>query len=360
MKTILLLAALATTVAAGAQTASTTPDTLRWKKLPTESYRGKQDDIHFISETTGWYGNGAGKIYRTTDAGATWTKTFEKPGTFFRCIHFLDSLTGFAGTVGTEYFPGVTDTIPLYRTRDGGTSWEPVSYTGPYVKGLCAIDAVAEPFVNHGVLDMRYHLYAVGRVGSPANFMVSHDGGQTWASQSMGPWCKMLFDIKMFNRLEGIACAATSADVTEAHALILSTNDGGTTWTKRYESTRPYELTWKASFPSRKVGYVTIQSYNPDSTVTQQRIARTTDGGKTWRELPLVKNAKAREFGVGFVDDRTGWVGTATGGYETRDGGKSWKPVEMGRATNKIRIYRRPNGQPYGYAIGVDVLRLEH
>lgn len=352
MKALWLLAALAASITTSAQ------DSLRWQKLPTESYRGKQDDIHFISESTGWYGNGAGKIFRTTDSGATWQKLFDQPGTFVRCIHFLDSLRGFLGNVGTDYFPGVTDTIPLYRTRDGGRSWAPVSYGGPYVKGLCALDAVREPFVNHGVLDTQTHLFGVGRVGTPANLMVSHDAGETWTSQSMEPWCKMLFDIKMFNAREGIACAATSADVTQSHALILSTSDGGKTWTKCYESKRPYELTWKASFPTRKVGHVTIQSYNPDTTVVQQRIAKTTDGGKTWKELPLVKNAKAREFGVGFLDEKHGWVGTMAGGFETRDGGATWKPVEMGKAVNKIRIHRRADGTPWGYAIGVDVLRL--
>lgn len=87
-----------------------------WQKLNTEAYPGKQDDICFINQQTGWYVNGYGRIYQTKDGGNTWTKQLEQKGTFFRCIAFLDSLRGFAGTVGTEYFPNVTDTIPLYKT----------------------------------------------------------------------------------------------------------------------------------------------------------------------------------------------------------------------------------------------------
>ena len=34
-----------------------------WTKLPTEPYPGKQDDIFFVNERTGWYGNGAGKVF---------------------------------------------------------------------------------------------------------------------------------------------------------------------------------------------------------------------------------------------------------------------------------------------------------
>ena len=330
-----------------------------WKKLNTERYPGKQDDITFINEKEGWYVNGYGSIYHTNNGGTTWNKQIEKKGTFFRCIAFVDSLVGFAGTVGTEYFPNVTDTIPLYGTKDGGKTWNPISYKGPYVKGLCAIDIVKEQYINHGKIDYKVHIYAVGRVGSPANMMVSHDGGVTWTSNSMNNDCKMLFDIKMFDKNNGFACAASDEDLEKSNALILKTSDGGKTWEKVYQSNRPFECTWKASFPTKEVGYVTIQSYNPDPNVKQQRIAKTIDGGKTWNEINLVKDAGAREFGIGFIDENHGFVGTMNSGYETKDGGLTWTAINLGMACNKIRIYRDVNGKIYGYAIGVDVLKGE-
>lgn len=330
-----------------------------WKKLNTERYPGKQDDITFINEKEGWYVNGYGSIYNTKNGGETWEKQLEKKGTFFRTIAFVDNLVGFAGTVGTDYFPNVTDSIPLYGTRDGGKTWKPVDYKGPYVKGLCAIDIVKEQYINHGKIDYKIHIYAVGRVGSPANMMVSHDGGATWTSNSMNNDCKMLFDIKMFDKKNGIVCAASDEDMEKSNALILKTSDGGKSWKKVYQSNRPFEGTWKASFPTKEVGYVTIQSYNPDPNVKQQRIAKTTDGGETWNEINLVEDAGAREFGIGFIDENHGFVGTMNTGYETKDGGKTWTKVNLGMACNKIRIYKDANGKTYGYAIGVDVLKGE-
>ena len=330
-----------------------------WKKLNTERYPGKQDDITFINEKEGWYVNGYGSIYHTQNGGETWEKQLEKKGTFFRCIAFVDSLRGFAGTVGTDYFPNVTDTIPLYGTSDGGKTWNPVSYSGPYVKGLCAMDIVKEQFINHGKTDYKIHIYAVGRVGSPANMMVSHDGGVTWTSNSMDKDCKMLFDIKMFDKNNGFACAASDEDLEKSHAVILKTSDGGKSWKKVYQSERPFECTWKASFPTKEVGYVTIQSYNPDPNVKQQRIAKTADGGNSWQEINLVEDAGAREFGIGFIDENHGFVGTMNSGYETKDGGLTWAPVNLGKACNKIRIYKDANGKVYGYSIGVDVFKGE-
>lgn len=328
-----------------------------WNKLNTERYPGKQDDITFINDREGWYVNGYGNIYHSKNGGETWEKQLEKKGTFFRCIAFVDSLNGFVGTVGTDYFPNVTDTIPLYRTIDGGKTWSPVSYTGPYVKGLCAIDIVKEQYINHGKMDYKIHIYGVGRVGSPANMMVSHDGGITWQSNSMNEDCKMLFDIKMFDKNNGIVCAASDEDIEKSNALILITSDGGKTWKNVYQSKRPFETTWKASFPTEKIGYVTIQSYNPDPNLKQQRIAKTIDGGNTWNEINLVEDAAARQFGIGFIDENHGFVGAMNTGYETKDGGLSWKPINLGMACNKIRIYKDANGKVYGYSIGVDVMK---
>lgn len=326
-----------------------------WQQLKTEEYKGKQDDIYFIDAQKGWYCNGSGKIFKTSNGGTDWKLCFEKKGTFFRCIAFIDSLVGFAGNIGTDYFPNVSDTVPLYKTTDGGNSWIPVLYSGPVVKGLCAIDIYKEPVVNSGKLDYKTHIYCGGRVGSPAFLMISHDNGNSFVSQDMNKYCKYILDIKFFNLKEGIICAASGEELDKSHALIIATKDGGKTWEKRYESKRQYELTWKGYFPSPKIGYVTIQNYDTSKAMSQRYVAKTTDGGKTWKEIPLVKDINVREFGVAFTDDLHGWVGAVPYGFETFDGGKTWKPSYMGAATNKIRVITDVNGNKTALAIGVNV-----
>jgi photosystem II stability/assembly factor-like uncharacterized protein len=137
---------------------------------------------------------------------------------------------------------------------------------------------------------------------------------------------------------------------------VLRTADGGKSWKKAYEGKRTFELTWKASFPSRNVGYVTIQSYNQDSTQKTQRILKTINGGKSWKELVLTENFRARSFGVGFINNNLGYVGTMAGGFETQDGGQTWRKVKMGTACNKIRFYNFDD-RLQGYGIGVSVIR---
>lgn len=65
-----------------------------------------------------------------------------------------------------------------------------------------------------------------------------------------------------------------------------------------------------------------------------------------------------RQFGVGFADEKIGWVGTTPGGYQTIDSGATWTSVaDMGRASNKARIVRDGNGF-VAYAIGLVVLKI--
>jgi photosystem II stability/assembly factor-like uncharacterized protein len=330
-----------------------------WSKLETDPYRGKQDDIFFVSPEIGWYVNGSGKIYKTTDGGKSWVKKLDRPGTYFRCVGFVDEKRGFAGNIGPDYFPNVSDPQPLYETRDGGETWSVVEkIEGPAVKGLCAIHIVRKPFINAGVLDHKVRIYAAGRVGGPPFLLRSDDGGETWQSMDMSRWCGMILDIEFFDGDTGIISAASDAEVAKSNALILRTTDGGKSWTKVYQSSRPYETTWKSSFPSATTGYVTVQNYNPDKTVTRRHVAKTTDGGKSWTEVELVDDAAVREFGVAFADEQRGWVGTTTTGFETHDGGRTWERVEMGKAVNKIRLLRTEAGL-VGYAIGVDVHKLD-
>lgn len=170
--------------------------------------------------------------------------------------------------------------------------------------------------------------------------------------------CGMVLDIHFLDRENGIVCAATESDPAKSNASILRTVDGGLTWREVYRSTRPGESVWKCSFPTREVGYATIRSFNPDPKATGRFVLKTIDGGRTWKEIPLVDDFYSRPQAVAFLTADHGWVGTTGLGFETRDGGESWFRVDLGRSINRIRILESPHGGHVLYAIGQDLYKL--
>jgi photosystem II stability/assembly factor-like uncharacterized protein len=341
-------------------TLSAVPHSVSWKKLPTVPYKGKQDDIFFVDPDFGFYGNGEGKLYRSNDGGSTWSKIWDQPGTFIRALGFMNRDNGFLGNVGTEYYPGVTDTHPLYRTRDGGVSWTAVMAPGlEKVAGICGIHVLPVRRIYQGALQTSHIIHAAGRVGGPAMILRSEDSGETWRVIDLSAQASMILDIRFLNAKVGFVAASGPSDTGEGEAMILRTADGGKSWAAVYTSGRPHENCWKMSWPSALVGYATVQSYNDDPANIQRVIIKTTNGGKSWREMPLVKDKAAQQFGIGFADNNHGWVGTRIGGFETKDGGKSWAKIDFGIAVNKIRIVDKPTGGKAAFAIGVEVHRLD-
>jgi photosystem II stability/assembly factor-like uncharacterized protein len=344
-----LLAMVLTVMPMLAAAANVPGEAPSWHTLPTEAYPKKRDDLVFVDAHTAFYGTGKGNLYRTDDGGATWRVVWSHPGTFIRSLAFLDAKHGFLGNLGAG-LASVTDPIPLYETQDGGLTWQAARV--PMLPGICAIDVLRSRSIHEGEVSQRFYIHAAGRANGPAKLLRSENGGETWTLIDLSDRAGMILDVKFLDPNTGFVFAATSGDVAQSSALILKTNDGGRVWREVYRSKRLNEITWKAAFADVHTGYVTLQNNDPQN--LQQRVAKTTDGGEHWFEVPLVADAAAQEFGIGFASPDKGWVGTADGGFETADGGNTWTRSPLARSANRIRV-QAADGTPLIYAIGTEV-----
>ncbi len=341
MKLHFLLLTIALLVAASVSAQFT------WSNLAGAPNNGaKQDGIFFLNKDTGWAVNGSGRIFKTLNGGSSWIQQRNSPGTYFRAVAFINAQIGFAGNVGPDYFPNVTDPNPLYRSVDGGNSWVDVtaSISGPVPVGICGIQAVNDSVV-----------YAAGRVGGPPILIKSSNAGETWQGSDLSDYCQMILDVWFVSPDTGFVFAGTNLNVAASSARILRTTDGGNSWEPVYTSARNSEIMWKAWFPSRKIGYASIQSYS--STSTQRYIAKTSNGGESWTELPLV-NSGIREFGIGFINDSVGWVGGENTGYQTLNGGQTWTSKNIGQYANKFSIVKNNDGSQTAWAIGLRIFKM--
>lgn len=218
--------------------------------------------------------------------------------------------------------------------------------------GYAALDVLKEG-------DRVVAIRAGGRVGGPAALMESFDAGTTWRSRDMSAVTGMILDIRFLNKDVGFIAGASQSDEGKAHARILKTTDGGATWRAVFDSPRAGDNNWKLAFPSSKVGYATIMSYAAPASAARGYVVKTEDGGEHWRPLVVTRDHDWVPYGINFVSDDHGWVGGASGGFETTDGGESWHRVSMGLSTNKMRIVPRPDGGHTVFALGHDLYRLD-
>jgi hypothetical protein len=165
----------------------------------------------------------------------------------------------------------------------------------------------------------------------------------------------MITDIFFENPQTGYLFGGSNPNIQLSKAVVMKTIDGGNTWEKVFESSRTFELCWKASFPTTQTGFVTLLNYAPN--FAQRFVAKTQDSGVSWEESQFGSNSQ-RAFGIGFVNESIGWMGTDQGGFQTTDGGQTWQSKNIGNFVNKIRIMTTSDEEIIAYAIGQRIYKM--
>lgn len=298
-----------------------------WSVLPASpaSVSFRHDDVFFINKDTGWVCNVDGKIYRTNDGGASWITLINQPNTSFRCIGFVDSLTGWSGNLGTGRWSPTIDTMPLYETNDGGTTWQPATaISGTLPKGICGINVVNDTVV-----------YAIGRVEGPGFLLKSINKGTSWQSISLSGLATQLVDCRFFSPDTGVIVGGFDSVPGDMKYRILYTTDGGNNWQIVATGNDVWQGCWKVFFVNRMIGYVSVESYQNDSVP----FLKTIDGGATWQKKIYTLTQFGAEQGIGFINDSVGWCGAFGNDAKlTTDGGETWvdQPLIL-RNLNRIR-----------------------
>ncbi len=275
-----------------------------WQRLTPTSERF--NEIAFSTPSVGWVRGeyGGNSLWKTTDAGLTWSQQFPRDTAQFivRGPVFADSANGWYIRKGTP--------TTLERTRDGGATWQTATSTlpNPSVIGLYAISPA---------------LLYIRAIGQPNEWYRSKDSGKTWE----------FYDPFVVSRIYSIAVKGNIGFAAGFIGEMLASHDGGYTWSYLETHLEPEQVYSAAIIDSFRWWIGGKNGY----------LMNTTDGGRTWTNKGGSK-ISGNLFNITFINNRIGSM-YVSGAYiySTTDGGENWsvittEPFRVRTITNDLTL----------------------
>jgi photosystem II stability/assembly factor-like uncharacterized protein len=272
-------------------------------------------------------------VYRTTDGGATWKRMgLADTGRISRIIvHPKNPDIVFVAALGRA--TGPQEERGVYRTTDGGATWQRVLFVNPNtgVSGL-AIDVNNPDILIAGTWEVVLHTWAMFSGGPGSGVYISKDGGTTWKKIEHPGLPK--------SPLGKIDVAIAPSNSSRMFALIQTPNQGSL-WRSDDAGASWRVVSWDRSLIGRAGYYIRIAVHptNPDEVLIMNSSShRSTDGGLTF---PLAAGGCGDCHDV-WMDPKNPdhWVTTGDGG--------------MGITTNHAQSFFNvtlPIGQMYHVAV---------
>ena len=216
----------------------------------------------------------------------------------------------------------------VLRTVDGGTTWQKLTVTSDALdfRDVDAVDAQTA------------YVLSIGN-GPASRIYKTIDAGKTWTQQFKNEDPKVFLDAMTFwDANNGIAFG----DSVSGQFYILTTADGGRSWSRVPQSALPPALENEGAFAASGTNIAVFgksHAWIGTGAAAKSRVLHTSDRGRTWQitDTPLASGASAGIFSIAFRDTKHGII--AGGDYRkeqeavdnlavTSDGGVTWTLVK--------------------------------
>ena len=195
-------------------------------------------DISVFDKRNIWFCTGEGKVYHTSDGGINWEVQFKDTvnAPFFNFIKFFDKDNGIVvGDAISALSPAV-----ILKTTDGGNNW--ISINDNYLIGEFSRDVFFP--IEFPSLSVGYYY------GSRNNKLYKTiDGGNSWQIVSLSDGINKAYMLKFYNENIGILVS----DIHPGNDSIYRTINGGDSWTKLslLTNTNHHDIEFLPSSPSK-------------------------------------------------------------------------------------------------------------
>ncbi|MET7640653.1 oxidoreductase [Streptomyces sp. NPDC005438] len=216
------------------------------------------------------------RVFRTEDAGATWTETFrnDHPDAFYNCLTFFDRRHGLAVS------DPVDGRFRILSTRDGGRSWKVLPDRGmpPASKGEANFAASGQCLVSAG----RDQVWMAAGGADTSRVYHSTDRGRNWTVTDTpvpaGAPERGVFALAFQGPRHGLAVGGDFRPEKDSPRASATTRDGGRTWEPSGRPVPEYRsgVSW---LPYSRHAALAVGPTGTDLTVNGGRSWQTVDRG---------------------------------------------------------------------------------
>jgi photosystem II stability/assembly factor-like uncharacterized protein len=247
--------------------------------------------VEFFDNNFGYAGTANGSILKTTDAGQSWTLQTSMPDDLILAFH-IQSIDTALALRGYNF-------STLFRTTNGGTTWEPLFPSTPLNR---LYSFASDPLRKLVIVAGSGGKQAAGFNGR--TIASTKDLGTTWKvhSNNFGDDFR---DLQFLNDSVGI--------VSGAGGRTFKTTDGAVSW-RELRGTTSYSTNYALSFTDEQNGFVLNDS-----------LYRTTDGGTSWTTMTRPPVGNQLQASMKFLTANKGFISNGYVLFGTTDGGNTWQ-----------------------------------
>ena len=278
-------------------------------------------------------------VYKTTDGGKTWTHVGLRDSQFISRVrvHPTDPDIVYVAALGHVYGPN--EERGIFKTTDGGTTWEKILYVGDRAGGIDLSMLPGNPDVLYAATWEAWRTpYSLNSGGPGSRLFKTTDGGGRWEELTRNPGMPEGTIGKIGVAVSGVDPARVYAIVEAREGGIFRSDDAGATWELVNDERRFRQRAWYysriyADTKERDTFYVLNTGFY-----------RFTGAGEEWKQI-RVPHGDNHDLWID-PDDPQRMINANDGGANvSTDGGQTW--TEQDFATAQFYHVTTDNAFPY-------------
>ena len=279
-------------------------------------------------------------VYRSTDGGETWRHVgLRETQAIARIrIHPTDPDIVYVAALGHPY--GDNEQRGIFRSKDGGNSWEKILYKSPKAGGVdISIDRTNPKVIYASLWQVYRRAWKMWGGGPFSGIYKSTDGGDTWTELTKNPGMPE-------GPIGKIGMAVSPADANRVWAIVeapeggvFRSDDGGKSWERTNDDRK---IRQRHFYYSRIVAdpwdRETVYALNT-------RLYKSTDGGVTFDTQISTPHGDQHDLWIDPNDPKRMTNSNDGGGNVSINGGETW--TEQDYITTQLYHVNVTNDFPY-------------